>query len=243
MAKVPSDITLLQDPAGISIEITYSDIELEDGVEIVKVLLERYEVPKEEDVLNKLKDVVFRQQVLQYLGGKTAYMSSVFGMGGGDLSIDPDLIDITLALDNEYPRIVDTGIDQASNFYLYRIITYGSPDFEMATRYVAGLDTFEADIKNVELIEAEYVKFLDSADIEKIFPDNVDGLLTWANEGSFFHETYRLRSKGEYESFKFSTFWQRAWMGIHYLKTMLDITEQEIDGIRSVVDVIHTKSS
>ena len=233
------NISLSKVRKGIALNISYSGNE-KDAADVTNVLLERYEVPKNNEHLKGLKDVIYYQTVLQYIGMSTANMSGLFGFGGGDIAIEPDIIDITSAWEGLYPKIVDSEVDIENNMYLYRILTYATYDFEYATEYVAGITEHLPEFYNPDIPDGEYIKFLDSKDIESIFPDNIEGIKRWIQNRSFFHDTYRLRYKGEHESFKFSTYWQRAWMGLQFINNIADSNDTLLDSVEGDINEFYT---
>jgi len=240
MTFIIDDITLSKSGTDITINLSYSEDTLPENSEIKSVLLERYIIPKTDEYMPELKNALHYQGVVQYLGVVTAHMSKTLAMGGGNIGIEPTLIDITKAWQNMYPKIVDTGTDTDEYVYLYRIVTYGTQEYEKDTRFVAGLDPYEPILYNDKIRDIDYIRFIDRQDLEELLPDNADAIIQWINGKSYFHETYRLRKLGEHESYKFSSYWQRAWMSLYFLKHILDITEQKIYGVQEDIYGIHT---
>lgn len=200
---------------------------------ITKILLEKYEIDvKDTSNMKAVKDAIDQQQVMPYIGANTSYISSLFPMGGGDIYVEAKLIEITKAAANEYPFIIDTDTDTINKRYVYRVLNY-APGYESATRYVSGLSIYEPLVPPRE--SAPYVEFLDMEDYEELLPDNALALIEWLKYMSLFHETYRLRSAGEIEDFKFSTYKQRAWMSMvfsYYLE------KRNLDAQSKIIGVI-----
>lgn len=239
--KLITSITITEEvTAGLGIVLGYSEVTLPENVVVEKVLLERYVIPKQSVYMGGLKQAIEEQTVLQHLGAETAVISKLFSMGGGDVQVEGKFIDITKAWTNNYPLIVDSEIDIDNFIYLYRVSSYGKPDYELATRYVTGVLRVPGPITNEKIREYEYVKFLDNEDLLGIFPDNLAGFVKWINSQSLFHETYRLRPRGEIESFKFSSYYQRAFIIKTLIEYMGNKNEEYVELLESGVNGIYT---
>lgn len=214
----PTDLTLSKKNGNVLIKFLLGK-NIPTGVTVRKVLLERYAVPIEDEQLADLKNAVELQSVMQHVGEDTAITSKVFWSGGAYLGQKVGLIDITEAVEKKYPYLIDVDTDLTSHLYFYRIITYGSPTWEYATRYVAGyLDyTPLVNIPIDDSPENEFLRWLDLTDIESVAPDNALGFAEWLTCRNLFHETYKLRYRGEVEDFKFSTYESRAWLLMHMM--------------------------
>lgn len=236
-----NDITLFSDNENIGIELIYAT---EPKGTITKIFLERYEVPKKAENVAGLRDVVDQQSVMQYLGTETAYMSTQLHMGGGDVFVEGKLIDITNAIDDQFPFIIDDAADRDKNYYIYRILSLGENEYEKSTRYVVGFDEYDALIDNEELPDYEYIRFLDKADVREMVPDNTDAVIEWGNGNSFFLETFRHRRRSEHEAFKHSSYETRAWIDFHFLSKILDrekgFIEDTTEGVQDETK-FHTK--
>jgi hypothetical protein len=218
ITQFPGDLTLARKNGNVQIKFLITK-NIPQGVNIVKILLERYTVPLVDENLADLKGVVENQSVLQHTGEPTAYSSKVFWSGGSYLGSKAELIDITSAIENKYPYLIDVDSDLSGNLYLYRIIAYGSAGWEYATRYVAGYIDYSPliNIPESDSPENEFLRWLDVTDIEAVAPDNVAGIVEWLTCRSLFHETYKLRYRGEIEDFKFATYESRAWLLMHLM--------------------------
>lgn len=216
------DITFIKAvPEGLGIRLEYTNIPQLDNLTITKVILERYEIPKSLNLIG-LKQAIEEQTVQVHIGTSTSFVSRVFSLGGGDVGVEAKLIDITKAWQKNYPMIVDSGLDEISYIYLYRIITYALPNYELATRYVTRVSGLDSLITNENFRDYEYIKFLDRKDftdisVNGINLENYEGIIKWINGDSIFHDTYRLRKRGEIESYKFTKYYQSAWMADYFI--------------------------
>lgn len=218
IVEYPGDLTLGKKNGNVQINFLKSK-DIPNGITLTKILLERYEIPKEDERLAELKQAVDYQSVMQHTGEPTAYLSKVFWSGGAYVDSKVDLIDISNAIENKFKYIIDVDSDLEKNLYLYRILTYGNTGWEYATRYVAGYLEYTplVNIPEDSSAENEFLRWLDRSDIAAVAPDNVEGFVKWLTCRSLFHETYHLRYRGEVEDFKFSTYESRAWLLMHMM--------------------------
>jgi len=229
MIREVIDIGLFPVEDNVGITLTYSPT---SNSNLTKVLLERYEISlTDEDKINAIKDVIDQQSVQVYIGSNTAYMSTLFHMGGGDIFTDADIIDITAGTERLHDFIIDDISNRNNNMYVYRVLNYGNNRYESSTKYVAGLILYEPPIDNPNLPDSEYIGYLDIDELEELMPGNVDGLIAWASGRSLFHETYRLRHRGEIESFKFSSYSTRGWINLYMLSKMMNHSEDLINNL------------
>lgn len=207
-----ADITLQRDGSKIKIVPSYSK-ELNSGLGIESVLIEKYELEVTEENLGEVRKAIDLQQVMQYSGINTAYSSKLFHSGGSQVYKEPYLIPITYGAERQYGHFVDEASDINNNIYIYRILNYGKNSFEYGTSYVAGLINDEPYLNS----KNPYHNYLDKQDMVELLPEgNVEALRYWIMHQCLFHENFKLRFLGEIEDFKFNVHLSRAFLNTYF---------------------------
>lgn len=220
-----SDISLVKDLGKVRLLPSYSVATSETPVQITKVIIEKYEVEPTLEFLKEIRKSVDLQQVMQHSGANTALSSKVFWTGGANIYKEPYLIDISHGVERNYEFFVDEASNISDKIYLYRVISYGTNNYEFATRYVAGIidDTSFFDSKN------PYINYLDKEDVMELLPEgNIEGLRIWVKYMALFQENFNLRFYGEIEDFKFNVKLSRAFLNTYFMTELMRRIEQRL---------------
>lgn len=115
--------------------------------------LYRFTIPRNnEELMNKIKDVIFYQSVLYYMN-ENIYMSAYMFLGDIDIGV-PEVIDITNIFQESQYMIVDINTDLNNNMYVYRLYGYYKGK-EYASEYIAGVMHFDIEEENITHIDPE----------------------------------------------------------------------------------------
>ena len=216
MGNYIADINLFRRGNNNAIRLVFNN-DLPDEEPFQKALLERHVVNLSDSVrVQGIIEALAAQQPILYMDSNLSFLSTLLVPGLGDIFVDPDIIDISDAVTNEYPYIIDDDSEVGTTIALYRIMTYAGTSWEYATKYIAGMQGLGALIETDDNIEDnEIIDFLNRDDILDIVPNNDEGVIQWLRDNSFSFETYRLRQYGEVESFKFTKKYQSAWNSLN----------------------------
>lgn len=102
-------------------------------------IIEKYTIDRGDlDQLSQAKKAEKYQAILYYMSGRL-YMFSYIYMGGYDLGIEPEIIDIKEYIEKGIARLVDTETDTGRFLYIYRV-SYKSFSDAGASSHVLGVE-------------------------------------------------------------------------------------------------------
>jgi len=190
---------------------------------VKNVLLYKYTIDmKDREKVEEIRNVITKQAVMQHVGSKTARVSKVFHIGGGNLMVEPDIININKAENNEYDYIIDVDTDITKYFYVYRVVSYGTYNNEYATSYVAGILSIVPYIN-----KPGFYKYITERDLQEVVKFPL-GVKKWIENDAYFMDIYMLRNRGEVEDYKLSSVGTRSFINIVYISRIVDNIETKI---------------
>ena len=183
-------------------------------------MLEKFAVERNSEAAMALASQAVSSQHVLYYMNQSVFMSSNIYMGGVDLQVDPQYIDISGFVHRGAPTMIDTETDLSRYTYIYRIF-YLNTDVPGTSQYV-GCSTLSTLLEEFLLQNAI---------------DNVYGsLYRYRDNGiivekglPMMHTTERFRGpiekvKGEARNTAIET-------GISYIEKKLDIVDESVETI------------
>lgn len=183
-------------------------------------LLEKFTIERNsETAMSLVSQAVISQQVLYYMN-QNVYMSSNIYMGGVDLQVDPEYIDISGFVHRGAPTMIDTETDLTNYTYVYRVF-YLNLDVSGSSQYAAcsTLNTLLEEFllqNTIDNVYGSLYRYRDNGIIvEKGLP--------------MVHTTERFR--GPIESSKEEARRTSIETGISYINSKLDAVDTNINSI------------